>query len=61
MQLFIILFKYNFKNYNNYFFQLVNLIKMLIPQFKLEQDDENLIIEIRLPYIKIKTAEFFIE
>ena len=34
---------------------------MIIPQFSLTQDENFLIIVIRVPYVKISKAEFYIE
>jgi hypothetical protein len=34
---------------------------MLIPEFKITQDDEFIIISLRLPYVKVSACEFWIE
>lgn len=35
--------------------------KMLIPEFKITQDDDFIIVSIRLPYVKVTACEFYIE
>lgn len=34
---------------------------MIVPQFKLFQTDEHLIIVIRLPYVKVSSSELYID
>jgi protein SHQ1 len=44
--------------YNNHH---ITIIRMIVPEFKLKQDDRFLSVFIRLPYIKVSACEFFIE
>lgn len=34
---------------------------MIIPQFRLSQDSKHIVVVIRIPYVKISNAEFYIE
>ena len=34
---------------------------MLVPEFKLSQNDTHVTVQIRLPYVKVTSAEFYIE
>jgi len=34
---------------------------MLIPDFKITQDDDFIIVSIRVPYVKVTACEFFID
>lgn len=34
---------------------------MLIPEFKITQDDDFIILSIRLPYVKVTACEFYID